>query len=52
MSDLDSLTPRELWQNIMHYRRDGFDRMPVSHWGTGGRTSPEAQAPSSARAYR
>jgi len=32
MSRLDDLTPRQLWQNIMHYRMGEFDRMPVIHW--------------------
>ncbi len=32
MSSLDDLTPRQLWQNIMHYRTGEFDRMPVIHW--------------------
>ena len=29
---LDDLTPRQLWQNIMHYRTGEFDRIPVIHW--------------------
>jgi len=32
MNRLDDLTPRQLWQNIMHYRMGEFDRMPVIHW--------------------
>jgi uroporphyrinogen decarboxylase len=32
MNALDDLTPRQLWQNIMHYRSGEFDRMPVIHW--------------------
>ena len=28
------MTHRELWRNIMHYRTDSFDRMPVIHWDT------------------
>ena len=30
----DDMTHRELWRNIMHYRTDSFDRMPVIHWMT------------------
>jgi len=32
MSEFDDLTPRHLWQSIMHYRLGEFGRLPVFHF--------------------